>query len=108
MQYRNDMVVELQAKRDLLYHESKEMPLVKIWRTPASFYSFWDVHACFGRQTRAGRTLKTSDDVAEYLLNHAGVITASGTGFMQDGYLRLSFATPNEHIIEGSAPRGKR
>jgi aspartate aminotransferase len=99
--YRNDMVTELQSKRDLLYRETQEMPLVKIWRTPASFYSFWDVRACFGRHTASGKTLKTSDDVAAYLLNHAGVITASGSGFMQDGYLRLSFATPDDQIIGG-------
>lgn len=27
--------------------------------------------------------------------------TISGSAFMQDGYLRISFATPDEHIIEG-------
>ena len=100
-EYRNDMVLELQAKRDLLYRESMDMPHVKVWRMPASFYSFWDVRDCFGRRTPAGKTLKTSDDVAEYLLTSAGVITASGTGFMQDGYLRLSFATPDEQITGG-------
>ncbi|HYF51381.1 MAG TPA: aminotransferase class I/II-fold pyridoxal phosphate-dependent enzyme [Planctomycetota bacterium] len=99
--YRNDMVVELQGKRDLLYRESQDMPFIKVWRTPASFYSFWDVRGCFGRRTPQGKVLQTSDDVAEYLLTSAGLITASGSGFMQDGYLRLSFATPDAHITEG-------
>ena len=41
--------------------------------------------------------------IAEYLLTEAGVIVASGSGFMQDGYLRLSFATPDEQIVGGMA-----
>jgi aspartate aminotransferase len=74
---------------------------VKVWPTRGTFYSFWDVRACFGKTTPDGKRLETSDDVAEYLLRSAGVITASGVGFMQNGYLRLSFATPEEHIVEG-------
>jgi aspartate aminotransferase len=45
--------------------------------------------------------LSTSDDVAAYLIREAGVVTASGSGFMQDGYLRLSFATPDDTIKAG-------
>ena len=48
-----------------------------------------------------GKTLANSDDVAGYLVKEAGVVTASGLGFMQDGYLRLSFAAPDETIVEG-------
>ncbi|MCW8130970.1 MAG: aminotransferase class I/II-fold pyridoxal phosphate-dependent enzyme [Planctomycetota bacterium] len=99
--YRGGMVKELQEKRDLLHREATEMPNVAIWPTPASFYSFWDVRACFGKRTPEGKVLTDSTDVAEYLCVAAGVITASGVGFMQDGYLRLSFATPEDHIIEG-------
>ena len=68
---------------------------------PATFYSFWDVRGCFGRKTPQGRTLESSDDVVEYLVTEAGVITASGKGFMQDGFLRISFATPEEDIVHG-------
>jgi aspartate/methionine/tyrosine aminotransferase len=32
-----------------------------------------------------------------------GFVTASGSGFMQEGYLRLSFATPEETIVQGMA-----
>jgi len=97
----NGMVEELQQKRDLIIAESKDMPHVKVWPTPATFYSFWDVRDCFGRKTPDGKHIASSDDVASYLLNTAGVVTASGTGFMQNGYLRLSFATPDEQIVKG-------
>ena len=99
--YSDEMVKDLHNKRALLYRESQDMPHTHIWRTPASFYSFWDVRACLNKKTPEGRIIKSSDDVAEYLLISGGVVTASGTGFMQDGFLRLSFHTPDEHIIGG-------
>ena len=39
--------------------------------------------------------------MAAYLVQAAGVVTASGVGFMQDGFLRLSFATSEEDIVSG-------
>jgi aspartate aminotransferase len=99
--YDPELVRDLQAKRDLLHREAAGMPLVTIWPTPASFYSFWDVREALGRTTPAGEVLRTSDDVATYLIRAGGVVTASGSGFMQDGYLRLSFATPDDTIRSG-------
>ena len=100
-EYDPELVRDLQGKRDLLQREAAGMPHVTIWPTPASFYSFWDVRKAFGRTTPAGQVLRTSDDVATYLIREAGVVTASGSGFMQDGYLRLSFATPDDTIRGG-------
>jgi aspartate aminotransferase len=99
--YDPEMVRDLERKRDLLCAEARDMPLVRVWPTPASFYSFWDVRPAFGRTTPPGQVLRTSDDVSAYLIREAGVVTASGSGFMQDGYLRLSFATPDETIRAG-------
>jgi len=50
---------ELQRKRDLLLRESKGMPHVRIWPTPATFYSFWDVHESFGMSTPDGEALSS-------------------------------------------------
>jgi len=101
--YRVSFRRELQAKRDLLHHHAADMPLVKIWPTPATFYSFWDVRECFGSRTSDGTEIHNSDDLAGYLARSEGVITASGRGFMQDGYLRLSFAIPEDEIVDGMA-----
>ncbi|MDH4043908.1 MAG: aminotransferase class I/II-fold pyridoxal phosphate-dependent enzyme [Gemmatimonadota bacterium] len=99
--YDPEMLHDLELKRDLLLREVAGIPLVNVWPTPASFYSFWDVRQALGRTTPSGEVLHTSDDVAAYLIHEGGVVTASGTGFMQDGYLRLSFATPDETIRAG-------
>jgi aspartate aminotransferase len=99
--YDPELRADLERKRDLLLEHAAGIPHVRIWPTPATFYSFWDVREAFGKRTANGNLLRSSDDVAAYLLRCAGVITASGSGFMQDGYLRLSFATPDEHIVEG-------
>ncbi len=94
---------ELEAKRNLLSREARALPGIKVWPTEAAFYSFWDVRGLFGKRTPQGTVLSNSDDVARYLLTEAGVVTASGTHFMQDGFLRLSFATPDDHIRGGVA-----
>lgn len=101
--YDPSLVRELEVRRDLLLGCAEGMPHVDIWPTPASFYSFWDVTGCFGKRTPEGELIRTSDDVAAYLVRTAGVVTASGKAFMQDGFLRLSFATPEEEIREGMA-----
>lgn len=99
--YDSELRASLQDKRDLLQREARALPHVGVWPTPASFYSFWDVRELLGKRTPEGQTLLTSDDVSHYLLRGAGVVTGSGAAFMQDGYLRISFATPDEHIVKG-------
>ncbi len=99
--YDMDLRDDLQEKRDLLQREAVALPHVKVWPTPASFYSFWDVRGLLGKTTPGGEVLRNSNDVMEYLIREAGVVTASGTGFMQDGYLRISFATPDDQIVNG-------
>jgi aspartate aminotransferase len=99
--YDKSMVQELELLRDLLWQEVEGIQHVRVWPTEGAFYSFWDVRACFGKKTPDGKVLANSDDVSEYLVVSSGVLTASGKGFMQDGYLRLSFATPAEQVREG-------
>lgn len=101
--YNTELPTDLQNKRDLLHQCARDMPHVKIWPTPATFYSFWDVTDCFGRTTPSGDVLRGSDDVAAYLVRESGVVTASGQAFMQNGYLRLSFAVSNHEITAGMA-----
>jgi len=101
VKYDPELKRDLQSKRDLLQAEARDLPYVEVWPTAASFYSFWDVRATFGKRTPEGKVIGSSDDLAEYLVRSAGVVTASGGAFMQNGYLRISFATPEEQIVGG-------
>jgi aspartate aminotransferase len=105
--YDPELCHDLQCKRDLLRQQADALPDVEMWPTPASFYSFWDVRPLLGRRTPDGAVLETSDDVAAYLVRAAGVVTLSGSAFMQEGYLRVSFATPDEQIIDGVRSAGE-
>lgn len=99
--YQGGLREELESNRDLLARLGPKPPRVEIWPTPASFYSFWDVRGCFGLKTPDGVEMRSSDDVAAWLARSEGVITASGSAFEQEGYLRLSFAVPPEELLEG-------
>lgn len=101
--YSNELRDDLQRKRDLLLREAPKLGAVKVWPTAGAFYSFWDVRVLIGKRAPDGATIRGSDDLAAYLLRRAGVVTASGTAFEQDGYLRISFATPDDHITGGVA-----
>lgn len=99
--YEDEMVRELERCRDLVWEHTRGLPGVEVWPTPAAFYSFWDVTGCFGKRKPDGGVIGNADDVAEYLLREAGVVTASGRAFMQDGFLRLSFAVAEGEIVGG-------
>ena len=99
--YSDDMVRELERRRDILLEHAQGLAHVNVWPTPGAFYSFWDVTGCFGRTTPDGAVIENADDVAAYLVMEAGVVTASGRAFMQDGFLRISFAVPEEEIVGG-------
>jgi aspartate aminotransferase len=45
----------------------------------------------------------TSEDIANYLLDDAGVAVLPGTNFGEygEGYIRICYATNNENILEG-------
>ncbi|MCL6641051.1 MAG: aspartate aminotransferase, partial [Candidatus Rokubacteria bacterium] len=51
----------------------------------------------------APRELRTSTDVAEFLLEHARVAVVPGLDFGSDAHVRLSYAASAELIREGLA-----
>jgi len=102
-QYDAELLNDLQEKRDRVLAWAGKLPHVDVWPSPASFYSFWDVTGCFGKRTPGGQTIAGSEDLAVYLIERAGVVTAAGSAFMQEGYLRLSFAVPGDELEAGLA-----
>ncbi len=84
------VVAEYQQRRDVLVAGLNRIPGVKCQEPQGAFYVFPNLKS-FG---------KTSDWLAEYLLDEAGVALLPGTSFgaYGEGYLRLCFANSLENI----------
>ena len=88
-----EVVREFQARRDLIVDRLNEIPGVTCQKPQGAFYVLPNVRS-FGM---------TSSDLAEYLLDEAGIAVLPGTSFGDygEGYLRLSYSTSQETIREG-------
>jgi aspartate aminotransferase len=84
------MVAEFKRRRDLIVDGLNTLPGVRCARPRGAFYVFPNVTA----------TRQRSADVAERLLNEAGVAVLSGTAFgtYGEGYLRLSYANSEANL----------
>jgi len=86
---------EFMARRKLIVDGFNAIPGVTCRMPHGAFYVFPNVKS-FGR---------SSQEIADYLLYNAGVACLAGTGFgtYGEGYLRFSYATSRENIIEALA-----
>ncbi len=84
------VVAEFQRRRDLIVAGLNAIPGVRCPMPQGAFYAFPNVQA-FGR---------SSEELADYLLQEAGVAALPGTAFGRngEGYLRLSYANSMENI----------
>src|SRR5207245_10157562 len=84
------MVAEFKRRRDLIVDGLNRLPGVTCALPRGAFYVFPSIEA----------TARTSADVAERLLNEAGVAVLAGTAFGAhgEGYLRLSYANSEANL----------
>ena len=87
------MLNEFRARRTLVVSGLNAIPGVCCANPPGAFYAF-------PRLTVPGMS---SVQLADQLLDHAGVVTLPGTGFGAEGegYLRLSYANSQPNLREG-------
>jgi aspartate aminotransferase len=96
-----DMVKEFDQRRRVMVEGLRQLPGVRCAMPAGSFYLFPHVAALFGRATPAGQPVRSSAELAAYLLDSAHVAVVPGGAFGADGYLRLSYALPVEQIRTG-------
>ena len=89
------MLAEYTARRAWLLNELRNIPGIKCSEPEGAFYAFPDVRGCLQK------SLKTSADFAQRLLEDEHVVVTDGAGFGADGYVRISYATSMEQIKEG-------
>lgn len=91
--YMDTMVAEFQKRRDIVYQMINEIPGLSCVKPKGAFYAFVNIR---------GTGLK-SEEFANKLLEkyHVGMTPGPGFGQTGEGYVRLSYATSTENIIEG-------
>ncbi|HTR97813.1 MAG TPA: pyridoxal phosphate-dependent aminotransferase [Candidatus Acidoferrales bacterium] len=87
------MIAEFRVRRDLVVEALNAIPGVRCGRPAGAFYVF----------PRIERPGLTAEQLADRLLDEAGVVTLPGTAFGAEGegYLRLSYANSVENLREG-------
>lgn len=83
----NEMTAEYERRRNWLIPKLNEINGFKCPMPEGAFYAFVDVRDLLGEK------FKTSNDVADHLLQEAQIVVTDGAGFGAEGYLRFSYAT---------------
>ena len=94
------MVAEFKRRRDTIVKALNGIPGITCATPLGAFYVFPRVSALYGKKYQ-GKTISTSNDFSEFLLEAANVAVVPGGAFGNDDYIRLSYATSMELIVEG-------
>jgi aspartate aminotransferase len=94
------MVAEFKRRRDAIVGALNGIPGITCAMPPGAFYVFPRVSALYGKKYQ-GKPISTSNDFSEFLLEAANVAVVPGGAFGNDDYIRLSYATSMELILEG-------
>ncbi len=88
-----------QKRRDLVVGLLREIPGVKANLPQGAFYVFPEISSFFGKKF-GDKVINNSSDLCMYLLHEAHVALVSGDAFGNDNYLRISYATGEDKLIE--------
>ena len=94
-----EMCDAFRRRRDLIVDLASQIPGFKINKPQGAFYLFPEVSELIGKRD-GDFTIGNSGDLAMYLLEKANVATVDGAAFGAPGYIRFSYATSEEKIIE--------
>lgn len=92
---------EFEKRRNFLYEQLTTINGITCYKPQGAFYLFPNVSSFFGKETKLKR-IENSFDLSLYLLNEAKVVVVPGSAFGSEGYLRLSYSTSMENLIEGA------
>lgn len=96
----DSMVKEFDKRRVYMVERLNKIKGITCLRPNGAFYAFPNITGLLGRSFN-GKLLKTSSDMAAFLLDEVKVALVPGSAFGAEGYLRLSYATSQEKIKEG-------
>lgn len=94
-----DMCNAFEKRRDLMIKLLSDVPGFKINKPQGAFYIFPDVTAYYGKKIDDFE-ITNSSDLCMFLLHRAHVALVSGDAFGDDRYVRFSYATSEDQLIE--------
>ncbi|NDV79522.1 pyridoxal phosphate-dependent aminotransferase [Dysgonomonas sp. 511] len=94
-----DMRQAFMRRRDLIVKLASEIEGFKVNKPEGAFYLFPECSYYFGKSYN-GKTIHTSADLAMFLLEEGHVASVGGLAFEAPDYIRFSYATSDENIIE--------
>jgi aspartate aminotransferase len=94
------MNIEFDRRRKYMVERLNRIPGMSCLMPVGAFYAFPRVSPLFGKSVN-GKRIRSSSDLAAYLLEEAKVALVSGDAFGADAYIRLSYATSLETIVKG-------
>ncbi len=97
-----DMVFAFKRRRDLVVKLAKDIDGFKINVPEGAFYLFPEVKSLFGKSD-GEITINNATDLSMYILEKAHVATVPGSAFGSPDYIRFSYATSDENLIEAMA-----
>jgi aspartate aminotransferase len=91
------MLDAFRRRRSLVVAGASALPGLALEEPEGAFYIFPDVSAHFGARA-GGRTIDSSDDFSDFLLDEAEVAVVPGSAFGDDRCVRISFACADERL----------
>lgn len=91
---------EFEKRRDYMVEKVNSIPGISCKKPDGAFYVMINITKLLGK-TIKGYKINNSVDLCSALLEDVKVAAIPGAGFGTDSYIRLSYATSMENIIEG-------
>ncbi|PKP22421.1 MAG: aspartate aminotransferase [Bacteroidetes bacterium HGW-Bacteroidetes-21] len=96
-----EMCATFKKRRDILYNLLKEIPGLKVNLPQGAFYLFVEASYFYGK-TDGKTIIKSTNDLALYILNDAFVALVDGSAFGAPDYIRFSYAASEEQLINAA------
>lgn len=96
----NKMREEFKKRRDYMVERVNSIPNLSCRMPEGAFYVMVNISRLFDKKIGENK-INNSMDFAKYLLDIEKVAVIPGSGFGTENYIRLSYATSMENIIEG-------
>ncbi len=91
---------EFEKRRNYMVDRINSVQGLSCRKPDGAFYVMMNISQLLGKSHNS-KEFKNSDQFAEALLETANVALVPGSGFGADNYVRLSYATSMENIVEG-------